>query len=219
MSSFSRDRKSGILDRAFFIPGDDMIARLFFSILLLTSVAACASGARSGAMTASITEATVISDTSSLKKAITVGEVTGGSETNPLWTSEVGSPEFQTALEQSLMLNAMYEAGKPKYRLDAKLLDVDQPIMGLDLTVDSHVFYRLAEAGSDELVYETEISCSYTANFSDAFLGVERLRLANEGSMKKNISLFIEALVAEFKKRDAISAEPDSTEVPGGAAS
>ncbi|WP_293328449.1 hypothetical protein [Parvibaculum sp.] len=195
-----------------------MIARLFFSILLLTSLAACASGARSGAMTAPVTEATVISDTSSLKKAITVGDVTGGSETNPLWTSEVGSPEFKTALEQSLMLDAMYAAEKPKYRLDAQMLDIDQPIVGLDLTVDSHVRYRLTEIDTNELVYEREISCSYTANFSDAFLGVERLRLANEGTMKKNISLFIEELVREFKKRDAAAAAaPASTEDLAGA--
>ncbi len=194
-----------------------MIARLFFSILLLTSLAACASGARSGAMTAPVTEATVISDTSSLKKAITVSEVTGGSETNPLWMSEVGNPEFKTALEQSLTLNAMYETERPRYRLEAKLMELDQPYAGFDATVGSRVFYRLGRAEDNDLVYQTEISCEYTANFSDALLGVERLRLANEGAMKKNITLFMEALVAEFKKRDAAAAAPASNEDLAGA--
>ncbi len=195
-----------------------MIARLFFSILLLTSLAACASGARSGAMTAPVTEATVISDTSSLKKAITVGDVTGGSKTNPLWTSEVGNPEFKTALEQSLTLNAMYETEHPRYRLEAKLVELNQPLVGFDATVGSRVFYRLGNAEDNDLVYEKEISCEYTANFSDALLGVERLRLANEGSMKKNISLFLEELVAEFKKRvAAAAAAPASPEDLAGA--
>jgi hypothetical protein len=36
----------------------------------------------------------------------------------------------------------------------------------------------------------------YTANFSDAFVGMGRLRLANEGAMRENIREIISRLVA-----------------------
>ena len=47
------------------------------------------------------------------------------------------------------------------------------------------------DAESREGIYEEEFTPSYTARFSDSFLAVERLRLANEGSAKKNIEWLI----------------------------
>lgn len=165
-------------------------------------------------MTAPISSDTVISETSSLRKSIAVVEVSGGKETNPLWTSQVDDAAFKEALEQSLTLHAMIAETSPRYKLEAKLLELDQPFGGFNMTVGSRVFYRLADAVSNERVYETEIDCEYTAELSDAFLGYERLKLANEGAIKKNIALFIEALVAEMKKRDAAAAVPSAQLVP-----
>lgn len=191
-----------------------MLARLLLSAALLVSLSACATGARPSAMTASISSDTVISDTSSLRKSITVVEVSGGKETNPLWTSQVDNAAFKDALEQSLTLHAMIAETSPRYNLEAKLLELDQPFGGFNMTVGSRVFYRLADATSNERVYETEINCEYTAELSDAFLGYERLKLANEGAIKKNIALFIEALVVEMNKRDAAAAVPSAQLAP-----
>lgn len=196
-----------------------MITRVLFSIALLVTLSACATGARPSAMTASVSNTTVISETSSLRKAITVAEVSGGQETNPLWTSQVDNASFKSALEQSLTLHAMISEGAARYKLEAKLLELDQPFGGFDMTVGSRVFYRLAEADTNERVYEKEIDCEYTADFSDAFLGYERLKLANEGAIKKNIALFMEALIAEFKKRDAAEAMPSAQLAPAIVAS
>ncbi|MBX3506538.1 MAG: hypothetical protein KF895_13755 [Parvibaculum sp.] len=187
-----------------------MTSRFILLLVVLTSLSACASGARTGAMTAPVSSATIISESSSLKRAITVSEISGGKETNPLWMSNVGNNEFRAALEQSLMLHALHASASPRFKLEATLVDLKQPLGGFDVTVGSRVYYRLATADTNERVYEKDVSCEYTANFSDALLGYERLRLANEGAIKKNISIFIEDLVAEFAKRDAQAAAPSA---------
>ena len=185
-----------------------MLVRVLFSMALLVTLSACATGASPSAMTAEVSNVTVIAESSSLRKSITVSEVTGGSKTNPLWTSQVDDAAFKTALEQSLTVHAMINDAAPRYKLEVKLVDLDQPFGGFDMTVSSRVFYLLLDAETNQRTYETEINCEYTAKLSDAFLGYERLKLANEGAIKKNISLFIEAMIAEFKKRDAAAVTP-----------
>lgn len=188
-----------------------MKSRLVFLIVVLASLTACASGARTGAMTAPVSSGNIISEASSLRRSIIVSEVGGGKETNPLWMSNVGNNEFKSALEQSLMLHALLDTSAPRYKLEAKLIKLRQPLGGFDVTVGSHVYYSLSDIETNERVYDADINCDYTAALSDAFLGYERLRLANEGSIKKNISLFIEGLVAEFRKRDAEDAVASET--------
>ena len=133
-----------------------------------------------------------------LKNSVAVAEVTGGRDTNPMWTSQVSSDAFRRALEQSLESAGMFSkiiAGS-KYQLTADLTRLDQPMIGFDMTVGSSVRYSLIETQTRKEVYARVIQISYTAKMSDAFIGSQRLKLANEGSVKANIEAFIKDLVA-----------------------
>lgn len=61
--------------------------------------------------------------------------VTGGQETNPLWTSEVSNANFKAALEdairQSKLFSAVIQTDKTDYRLDVRLIELKQPIWAL----------------------------------------------------------------------------------------
>lgn len=128
--------------------------------------------------------------------SMTLDAVVGGDTTNPMWTSEVGNAEFREALKQSLLANGLLSSGNQpaKYGLIAQLLEVDQPLFGFNMTVVSRVQYTVKDKVSASVDFDESISASYTASVSDSFLGVERLRLANEGSIKENIMTFIEKL-------------------------
>ena len=63
------------------------------------------------------------------------------------------------------------------------------------MTVTTSVYYDLIKRSSKKSVWTQTVTRSYTAQGSDAFLGVERLRLANEGSARANIQGLIEELV------------------------
>jgi hypothetical protein len=159
----------------------------------------CASGARSGAMIAPVTAESLISESSPAHAAIAIAGVTGGQETNPMWMSKVSNENFRDALEQSLRLHAMLATGHPRYMLTAELQSLSQPIIGIDMTVTSKVHYRLVSAADQSVALDQVIETPYTAQFGEAFLGSERLRLANEGAIRVNIDALIKSIVANLR--------------------
>ena len=163
-----------------------------FSVVLL---AGCATPAAVEQMAVSLP---ITQTNPALKNSVAVAEVTGGRDTNPMWTSQVSSDAFRRALEQSLESAGMFSkiiAGS-KYQLTADLTRLDQPMIGFDMTVGSSVRYSLIETQSRKEVYARVIQISYTAKMSDAFIGSQRLKLANEGSVKANIEASIKDLIA-----------------------
>ena len=68
--------------------------------------------------------------------------------------------------------------------------------MGFDMTVGSTVRYSLIETQTRKEVYARVIQINYTAKMSDAFIGSQRLKLANEGSVKTNIEALVNDLIA-----------------------
>ena len=142
-----------------------------------------------------------------LKANIAIRDVTGGKETNPMWVSDVGSSDFERALEDSLRAVGMLAANRQsgRYLLMAHLEKLEQPFMGFDMTVTAAVAYTLIERSTGKTVWQKSIATPYTAKVGDAFVGTERLRLANEGSVRQNITQLIgelqQAKVAELTLR------------------
>lgn len=131
------------------------------------------------------------------KGQIRVSEVTGGKDTNPLWTSQIDNVAFKKALEDSLAA-ANYMAAQPssaKYDVKAKLISLEQPLFGLTFNVKSSVQYAVTGPGAN---FNIPITATGTATTSDAFMGVERLRIANERSIMENIKAFLAELAKQF---------------------
>lgn len=82
------------------------------------------------------------------------------------------------------------------------MVKVDQPMFGLDMAVTTHVKYTLVDSASGAKVLEETVVAPHTATFGDAAVGVKRLRLANEGSGKKNIDQFLDKLAALKIKKE-----------------
>lgn len=170
----------------------------------LSMLYGCASSARIEQMAVPLEQSTSLKFDAKLKNAIDVSDVAGGSETNPLWTSEIGNAEFSGALQESLRrVQLLGVDDKAKFELTAKLISVDQPVLGMDFKVTTKVRYSLKAKKTGKVVYEKEITADHTATMGDAFYGVERLRLANEGSAQKNIEQFLKALAKlKISKKD-----------------
>ena len=170
--------------------------------LLTAAVAAivlvgCATPASQQAMTIDTTDVAVEAS-EKLKGQVYVRNVTGGKDTNPLWTSQVDSQSFKVALEQSLAtLGYKSDSSNAKYKVDANLQDLNQPGFGLTFNVQSTVAYTVAtDAGSSNV----PITATGTATPSDAFIAIERLKIANERSIKENIKAYITRITNQFGK-------------------
>ncbi len=164
-------------------------------LLALAILAGCAAPARIEEM--SIQASSLPSQNSPLRKSVAVTEVTGGRETNAMWSSQISSESFRRALELSLRNVGLSDPliAANKFQLTADILQVNQPLMGIDMTVSAHVRYSLTEVATRREVFSKVITANYTAKFSDAFAGAERLRLANEGAAKANIQMLTDELL------------------------
>ena len=170
--------------------------RLLILLLGAIALSACASPAEMQNMVVARQPASSIASDSSFKNALAIAHVDGGETTNPLWISEVDSTSFQGALSMSLKQNDLLAETQPSSRFDlsATLASLNQPLFGLDMTVSSTVNYRVVERSTELIWFNDSIFASYTATFSDSPLGPQRLRLANEGSIRENIKEFIKRL-------------------------
>ena len=161
--------------------------------LAIITLGGCATGAKLENMT--YTDSSYFEKTfdSELKNDVQVSQVTGGEKTNPAWTSEISNDAFKGALKNSLKSQGLYsESGK--YALSAQLIRVDQPLFGLDFTVTTNINYKLIDTTSNQVLINETIIAPYTATVGDAFIAIERLRLANEGSGKENIKFLMKKL-------------------------
>jgi hypothetical protein len=162
----------------------------------LLLVAACATPAEVGMMIPS-PPATEVPQP--IVHAIEVGLVSGGQPTNPLWASQVGNEDFRAALVQALeqaQLDSLVGAS-PRYRLDADLVGLEQPVLGFDLTVTATVNYELTPLAGGE-PYRTTIARPYTASMGDSLYAPARLRKANEGAIRENIGAYISELSLHY---------------------
>jgi len=157
----------------------------------LVYLSGCASGAKMENM---VYDGQAMEYDAGLENNLGVSSVTGGEETNPAWTSEIDNEAFTGALKESLLDQGLL-SGKGRYQLEAIMLKVDQPLFGLDFEVTTHVKYILTDSqNGGEVVLNETIVAPYTATVGDSFVAIKRLRLANEGSGKANISGLLDKL-------------------------
>lgn len=171
--------------------------RILLGLILIISLfqlTGCAQNAASSQMTVMKSPVSHKPRNTSLIDNITVKNVSGGSETNPLWVSKVNDSSFKEAIEKSLMNTGLYKEAGGKYNLNVTLVSLEQPYFGLDLKVVCRARYKLQDTISNKIVFDKEILSNYTATVSDSVIAINRLKMANEGAVRNNISDFIKAL-------------------------
>ena len=168
--------------------------RLLLAASALFALNACATAAKPEAMVAAPPAAAAKPFPQPLQHAMCVRDVTGGEKTNPLWVSKVDDAGFKIALNTSLDgAGLTAPATGCSFPVDVNLLGLSQPFAGFDMTVTAHVNYKVYDAAGQPLLLAT-IDSPYTAKFSDSLVAVERLRLANEGSIRMSIGQFFDRL-------------------------
>ena len=159
-------------------------------LLVVGSLFGCAAPATQQAMIINKSDVNITeSQKSKLKGSVEVINVSGGKETNPLWTSQVDSKTFKGALEDSLtMVGYRAQDKNPKFKIDAHLLELDQPLFGLTFSVKSNVNYTVNYGEKSQVIPVRAVG---EATPSDAFMAIERLKIANERAISENIKAFI----------------------------
>lgn len=167
--------------------------RLLLGLFLLVIMAACASPPRANLMAPEMQQALASKEGSPLRRAIALASVGGGEKTDPLWYPEVGSEEFEVALRHALDAHGYLspDPATAAYHLEAFIVEIKKPTSGYTSTVHSFVRYKLVGAADGSALFDEVIHGEYTATVGDAFVGLQRLRLAEEGAMRASISALL----------------------------
>lgn len=162
-------------------------------IVMAAAVTGCATGAKPDAMVA---EKVAIAHQSSSNVTVAVS---GGKSTSSMGASQVSDSDFAQALSDSITKSGLFKEVAPsggRYKLNAFIGKVDQPMMGFSMTVKMEVSYTLVDTQSGKTVWSKNVASEHTAKPSEAFAGVKRLQLANEGAAKANIEQAITEISA-----------------------
>jgi len=163
--------------------------RKSFQFLMVIGAMAILGGCASGATREGMTTTDYSAATKHAKSvAVTVG---GGQQTSSMGKSQISDDEFAAALVASINKSKAFSTvvqGKAgDYELNVGILGMDQPSFGLNFTVKMEAGWTLKNSATGAVVWQKVIKSQHTATPGDAFAGVERLRLANEGAARNNI--------------------------------
>jgi hypothetical protein len=134
----------------------------------------------------------IVNSSPKYRNAVVVRSVTGGQVMNPLTVMGVTNEPFKAALESSLAANGyLSRSGTPKFYIDAEIVNLDEPVIGLDLDVTADVTYKVSGASAPATY---PIKTTARATFSDSPIAADRVRIANERAMQQNIKQLLQAL-------------------------
>lgn len=194
-----------------------MKKRIGFLLATAFLVGACAQGAREERMVAPASAATASLPGDPEYQSVAVAEVTGGKATNPLWMSNVNSTAIKNALVKSLDATGMLAPNPDEaiYTLTAQMQELKRPFIGLQMTVKSRINYEVIEVRSGVMFMQQSVAAEGAAKVSDAFIGSERLRIANEISVRNNINDLVAKLRDAIRTYAADKGVPSATSASG----
>jgi hypothetical protein len=163
------------------------------SVLLLATVGL--SGCATPSTYQAMTPTTVV--VTEKQSGSVVVNVTGGQKTSSAGKSQISNEAFKQAIVDSIKKSQVFSSvtdSTGDYQLTASIIGMDQPSFGLSFTVKMEAGWTLKRVDSGAVVWQEAIKSQHTATTSDAFAGVARLRMANEGAARNNISQALEKI-------------------------
>ncbi len=140
--------------------------------------------------------------------ALSIGQIGGGSQTNPLWYSSVSNEDLRAALQASLRnLNYLADGGTGAYVVTADLVDLDRPALAVDpvliiapveMTVTAKIHYVVKPVGGGAPVFDEVVATTGTGAGDSALTSDGRVRKGVEAAVKANIAEFVSRLRTEW---------------------
>jgi len=163
--------------------------------VLLGGLLGCAEAARPEYMVPAVSPTPTVA-AGPFHKGIAVARVGGGEETQPWMLSRVANDDLRVALEAALARRGYLsdQGADAPYRLDAFLVDINPGPPAITLVLHAFIRYTLTRVADGTVLMDEVIDASFIATIDDAFYGVRRLQLANEGAIRANIAELIARL-------------------------
>jgi hypothetical protein len=111
----------------------------------------------------------------------------------------VTSEQYNEALMGSLRMAGWYSLpDSARFRLDAHMTEIHQPLIGFNFTVTSKAEYTLTEKKTGKVRYNDVLTLPCTVMFSEAFNADLRMRKATACAVGENITHFLKVLSERY---------------------
>jgi hypothetical protein len=119
--------------------------------------------------------------------------VLGGSETSATGSAQISDQGFAQALRESIEKSKLFAevSDNGAYKLQAFIKRLSQPSIGFDMTATLEAGYTLMDTRTGQAVLRKNIVTDNAAAVGGALIGMDRVRLAIGGAVRKNIEQFI----------------------------
>jgi hypothetical protein len=160
--------------------------RLASRLLALAALAAVLGGCSLDPLR---TENMVPTVTTAKKHSGTVSVATSGGSTEGLKVSDDMLKKALTdSITKSQVFSSVVQGSGGRYLLTVAIAGLEQPMMGMSMTVNLEAGWTLKRADTGATVWQEAIKSTHTTGATEAFAGVERVRLATEGAVRNNIA-------------------------------
>jgi hypothetical protein len=150
---------------------------------------ACAAPPTVGGMQATTPRAETPKGPAKFAGGIKVTVLGGKDEANA--SLGLSNPDLKRAIESSLLQSGLVDriesGGNARYALNASVANFAHPLIGANFTVRLELAWSMTDSGGQKILLRKSIETINTAKFSESFSGANRLRLAIEGAVRKNI--------------------------------
>lgn len=141
-------------------------------------------------------------------RALRVGEIRGGSNTNPLWLSNVTNEDLRSALESSLRnIGYLAESGtKESYVVTASIVNLDRPAGAMDpvlviapvkWAVTAKIRYTVTPSAGGQPVFDDLVAA--TGESQGGLAASARVKSASEAAIRANFQAFARRLRTEWR--------------------
>lgn len=122
----------------------------------------------------------------------------GGTETGALDSSNIGNADLRDAIEAAITRSKLFkevvQGTAGDYELAVTVIQLSKPMFGGTFTVDLEAGWSLVRVSDKRAMWRQVVKTSGTATMGDAFVGVERLRMAVERAARANIQQGLSAV-------------------------
>ena len=125
--------------------------------------------------------------------------------TTPTMTTDAGiaslitPTELRTAVSNAVAASKAFadvKADGGAYQLGVQVFNVDAPAMGFSMTSKVEMGWTLKRADNGAVVWQESVKTEHTTGATEAFAGVERVKMSIGGAIRKNIDIALQRIGA-----------------------
>ena len=112
----------------------------------------------------------------------------------------IKNEDLKLAVESAVLSSQLFSGVGRNLNVSVSVLSIKNPMFGLDLTAETRVRWQIFNADSKEEIFNSVISSSHTSTVGDSLVAAQRLKMANQEALRKNIEMALKAISNNLSK-------------------